>query len=325
MSNTLDFEASFEAKLRDFIQNLPDAYGIGSRGKKMFDSMTTENELIFLRHYSEVFYTGRGKIVDLGCWLGATSASLAEGLSGRRFSNRQSLVEVYDLFEWSEWMNPIKEAIGAKVDFGNGECFLSHVQKGLARYGSLVSLHKVDLAFYAPPDDWRIEFLFIDAMKSWKLAKSIASNFFPKLISGESLVVQQDFAYHHPLMSTNHLLMWHLREFFEPIHHVAESTSMVFYTKKTPSLSDIPEYSLHYFDEMEVAEAYRYCLPLVHESMRPSLLVAKLCHGLICQQKMTISTAMEELQDYQLSQEMQASIVQSLREGILRTPPSWAA
>jgi hypothetical protein len=40
---------------------------------------------------------------------------------------------------------------------------------------------------------------------------------------------------------------------------------------------------------------------------------------------MTIAAAVEELQGHQLSQEMQTSIVQSLREGFLKAPPSWAA
>jgi hypothetical protein len=309
--------------LQAFFRELAAAYGKGLKHTSAFDSMTTTNELLFLQHYAKDVYSGRGKIVDLGCWLGATSAALAEGLSGRRFSGALGEIEAYDLFEWREWMNPTKEAIGAKVDFHNGECFHSHVRKDLARYGDLVALHKVDLVSYSPPEDWLIEFLFIDAMKSWDLAGSIASNFFPKMITGQSLVVQQDFAYHHPTVSTNHLLMWHLRDFFKPLHHVPDSCSMVFSTKKTPSVSDIPEYSLNYFSEREVCEAYSYCVPMVQESMRPSLLVAKLCHGLLSHQTMTVNTAIEELLDNRLSNEMQESIVQSLREGMPTAPPGW--
>jgi hypothetical protein len=309
--------------LQAFFRELAAAYGKGLKHTSAFDSMTTTNELLFLQHYAKDVYSGRGKIVDLGCWLGATSAALAEGLSGRRFSGALGEIEAYDLFEWREWMNPIKEAIGAKVDFHNGECFHSHVRKDLARYGDLVALHKVDLVSYSPPEDWLIEFLFIDAMKSWDLAGSIASNFFPKMITGQSLVVQQDFAYHHPTVSTNHLLMWHLRDFFKPLHHVPDSCSMVFSTEKTPSVSDIPKYSLNYFSEEDVLSAYRYCIPMVHESMRPSLMVAKLCHGLICHQRRTVTTAIEELGDRQLETGIKQTILESLKNSRSSGSAEW--
>ena len=316
---------SLNSRLRDFVRGLPSAYRNGAKGKLPFDAMTTANELLFLDRYSRHAYSGRGKIVDLGCWLGATSAALADGLSGGPYAETQSVVEAYDLFEWQEWMNPIKEGIGAKVAFRVGECFHSHVLKGLAIYGKRVSVRKVDLTSYRPPDDWQIEFLFIDAMKTWRLAKSIAASFFPHLMPGDSLVVQQDFAFHHPSVSTNHLLMWHLKDFFEPIHHVPDSCSVVFSTTKTPSLSDIPEYSLTYFNEREVCEAYSYCVPIVQHSMRPSLFVAQLCHGLICHQQLTVTTAIEELRGRRLSWEIQNTIVQSLRDGVSTATPDWAA
>jgi hypothetical protein len=220
-------------------------------------------------------------------------------------------------------MNPIQKAIGGQVEFQSGECFYDRVQKNLARYGNLVSVHKVDLTSYRPPDDWQIEFLFIDAMKNWDLAKSIATNFFPKLLSRDSLVVQQDFAFHHPTVCTNHLMMWHLRNFFEPLHHVPDSCSVVFSTRKTPSRSDLHEYSIDSFDETDVVEAYRHCVPMVQESMRSSLGVAKLCHGLICHQALTVTTAVQELSGHQLSQDMQNTIAQSLRDGVRTAPPGW--
>jgi predicted O-methyltransferase YrrM len=47
---------------------------------KTIPGMTCENELAFLRYYAENKYTGTGEIVDLGCWFGATSIALAQGL-----------------------------------------------------------------------------------------------------------------------------------------------------------------------------------------------------------------------------------------------------
>lgn len=288
-------------------------------------SMTTANELKFLQRYARDFYSGKGKIVDLGTWLGATTEALAEGLSESPHSGCGKVLEAYDLFYWDEWMNPIKEAIEAKVDFRNGECFHAHVERSLAQYATWVTVYKADLSTYSPPNDWQIEFLFVDAMKNWELARSIASNFFSKLLPNASLVVQQDFAFYDPIVATNHLLMWHLRSFFEPLHHVRDSCSMVFITKQTPPLSEIPAYANDYFTEDEVQEAYRYCLPMVQESMRPSLLVAKLCHGLMCHQRKTVVDAAVALQTRALSQGMKDAIQRSMATGYARAPGGWDA
>jgi len=314
---------SYHAKAYAFIKCLESSYRQGRNKSFKFDSMTTPNELVFLEYYGRDFYFGRGKIVDLGCWLGATTAALAEGLLQSARSASHASIESFDLFQWEEWMNPIKKEIGANVDFLTGQCFYEHVKNDLQRYGELVSVHKTDLAVYLPPDELAIEFLFVDAMKNWELAYSIAANFFPKMIPGESLVVQQDFAFYDPIVSTNHLLMWHLRDYFEPLHHVPHSCSMVFLTKKTPDFKDIPIYTHDFFGPEEVDAAYKYCLPMIEESMRPALLVAKLCHGLMCYQETTVASALKELEAHKLPRNMEETVLRCMAEGYGARPPGW--
>jgi hypothetical protein len=316
---------SYKARAGAFIKGLERSYRQGRNAGGKFDSMTTSNELVFLDHYGRDFYFGRGKIVDLGCWLGATTAALADGLLQSPRSKGRHNIESFDLFQWDEWMNPIKEAIGAKVDFVAGQCFYDHVRTNLGRYSDLVAVHKADLSVYRPPEEWKIEFIFVDAMKNWELARSIAANFFPKLIPGESLVVQQDFAFNDPIVSTNHLLMWHLRDYFEPLHHVPHSCSMVFLTRKTPDARDIPAYTHDFFGPEEVEEAYRYCLPMIQESMRPALLVAKLCHGLMCYQEATVFSALKQLETHKLPRNMQETVLRCMAQGYGTPPPGWDA
>lgn len=319
-------QRSYHEQADAFIEGLERSYRQGRDAGDKFDSMTTSNELVFLDHYARDFYFGRGKIVDLGCWLGATTAALADGLRQRNpRSKGRDTIESFDLFQWDEWMNPIKEAIGAKADFVAGQCFYDHVRTSLGRYGDLVAVHKADLSVYRPPDEWKIEFLFVDAMKNWELARCIAANFFPKLIPRESLVVQQDFAFYDPIVSTNHLLMWHLRDYFEPLHHVPHSCSMVFLTKKTPDAKDIPLYTHDFFGPEEVEEAYKYCLPMIQESMRPALLVAKLCHGLMCYQETTVASALKQLEPRKPPRNMQETVLRCMAEGYGTPPPGWDA
>ena len=63
-----------------YIPQLQSLYYSNQAAGRSIDSMTTQNELAFLRAYGKDLFTGLGKIIDLGCWFGATSAALAEGL-----------------------------------------------------------------------------------------------------------------------------------------------------------------------------------------------------------------------------------------------------
>jgi hypothetical protein len=318
-----DQDLPYAAKAGLFVKALETYYSQERSSRNVLGSMTTPKELMFLDRYARDFYTGKGKIVDLGCWLGATTAALADGLTESPHTGSEKVVESFDLFEWHDWMNPIKEAIGSQLDFATGQCFYNHVKSSLERYGRLITVHKADLSSYRPPDEWMIEFLFVDAMKNWDLARAIATNFFPRLIPGESLVVQQDFAFYDPIVSTNHLLMWHLRDHFAPLHHVPDSCSMVFVTTKALDASQIPAYTHDYFGEAEVEEAYRYCLPMVQDSMRPHLLVSKLCHGLMCHQQKTVNDAIMQLQDVVHHQPFRETIERSMRSGYAATPHGW--
>src|ERR1700684_1253803 len=42
--------------------------------------MIAQSEIEYLRSYARADYSGSGEIVDLGCWLGATTISLSQGL-----------------------------------------------------------------------------------------------------------------------------------------------------------------------------------------------------------------------------------------------------
>lgn len=291
-----------------YIPQLQNLYYSNQAAGRSIDSMTTQNELAFLRAYGKDLFTGLGKIIDLGCWFGATSAALAEGLSENSRSSISDIVEAYDLFDWEGWMDPIKDQIGMKAELAPGDCFLSIVENNLSDYGTRIILHKQDLSQYTPPADWKIEFLFVDAMKNWSLADIISRSFFTKMIGGESLVVMQDFAFYDPIVATNHLIMWHLRDFFVPLHHVPDSCSMVFMTSKTPALSDLMPYAALAFDEADIAAAYEYCLPLVQESMQSSLKVARLCHHLLCQHQQGALQAIDSLAQDALTKPMMDTI-----------------
>src|SRR5438128_761473 len=71
------------------------------RKKARAFGMTSWHEQHWLRTYAAHTYQGRGTIVDLGCLLGATTISLAEGLVLNPIIKAKR-IHAYDLFTWGE-------------------------------------------------------------------------------------------------------------------------------------------------------------------------------------------------------------------------------
>jgi hypothetical protein len=237
--------------------------------------MTTANELCMVETYARERFTGRGRIVDLGCWYGATTLSLARGLQQNRRAQSHRRIDALDLFRWEQWMDPIAREIGLPKRYEAGQSFYDDVKDLLSPFGDLVKVEQHDLHDYDPPTV-PIEFLFIDAMKDWDLARQIVSGFFPHLIANNGYVVQQDFAYYLPEMATNHLIMWYLRHHFECIYHVPASASVVFRCTRPVLGSSLPVFEPGLFTPEMVEKAYAYSLGCVSREMQPLIETAKL-------------------------------------------------
>src|SRR5689334_9235262 len=104
----------------------PQAYG-----------MTTDAELALLEAYARDEFTGAGRIVDLGCWFGATTLSLARGLAANSRAASNRTIEAFDLFRWEAWMNPSAERASLPRRYEVGESFHDDVKALLAPYEGL--------------------------------------------------------------------------------------------------------------------------------------------------------------------------------------------
>ena len=225
--------------------------------------MTIPRELAFCESYARECFSGEGRMVDLGCWYGATTFSLARGLTRNRRAKSSRLIEAFDLFVWRNAMDAVADKIKMPRTYRDGESFYDDVLRLLEPYKEVVRLHQQDLLQYKPTES-PVEFLFIDAMKSWPLAKKIVTDFFPLLIPGKSIVVQQDFILHDPIAATNHLLMWRLRDHFEWLHQIPRSGSVAFVCKKQISANELPDLGPELSTREEIDQAYDYsraCVP----------------------------------------------------------------
>ena len=238
-------------------------------------SMTTNNELCFLDTWARYSYTGSGRIVDLGCWLGATTLALAQGVSGSTHATRDRPIVAYDRFVWEQWMTDTTSSMKLPWKFRPGDDFYFVAERLLRPYRSLVSLQRADLLNTTPHEE-PIEFLFIDAMKSWPLADRIVRHFFPKLIPGRSLVVQQDFTWIGAVTATNHLVMWLLRDYFQCVYHVPGSTSVAYFCTAPLDAASLQPIAPERFSLDDIHAAWDYSLSCVSAEGIPGSLLCKI-------------------------------------------------
>jgi hypothetical protein len=255
-----------DARFSKWLRKLPRRYKKYRQPAGLW-SMTIARELAFCESYARECFSGAGRIVDLGCWFGATTFSLGRGLTKNRHAKINRRIDAFDLFIWNRWMQLAADPIGMPIRYRDGESFFPEVQNLLAPYQEIVRLHKEDLIQHQP-EKVPVEFLFIDAFKTWPLAEKIVTDFFPLLIPGVSVVVQQDFIFHQPVAATSHLLMWRLRDHFEWLHQIPRSGSVVFLCKKRIDPASLPALKPESFALEEIDEAYEYSRACVVEDDR---------------------------------------------------------
>ncbi len=160
---------------------------------------------------------GAGEIVDLGCFAGGSTARLAEG---HQAAGLASGLHAYDRFTASE---NAKQGLLYKngVPHFDGEDILPLARELLAPWQDAITFHRGEIDRM----DWDcgpIEILVMDASKQARTMDRMAETFFPSLIPGRSLLVQQDFL--HWSQPWVPVQMELLSDFFVPLAHVPRDT-----------------------------------------------------------------------------------------------------
>jgi len=236
--------------------------------------MTTGTERAYFWWYGKHIYRGRGEIVDLGCWLGSTTMPLAMGLfENPHFRNLTTNIHAYDTFLWSGYMELTVAGTPFEGKYKDGDSFLEAFESRIAPWKDRIKVYTGDLL----QSKWNggpIEFLLIDAMKSWNLANHITLDFFPSLIPGYSYILHQDFA--HWFTSWIHIIQYRLRYFFEPVYDIPRSSSMVFKLIRVIPPEVLRETSVSSScTPDEIDAAFNYSMKLVREDKQGDIAAAK--------------------------------------------------
>lgn len=195
-------------------------------------TMLTPDELRLLHYLAEEYYTGEGIIIDAGCFLGGSTVALADGLRRnlrRRGREEEKLIHSYDRFEIEGW------TIGSffHKSAQAGESFRPLFDRNVRPYAGLVEVHAGDVS-NSPWDGGPIEILFIDVAKHWQVCDWVTWQFFPHLIPGKSVVVQQDYLYHH-WVAWIHITMEFYSDYFEYVCDTGVNSVLFRNTKPIPA------------------------------------------------------------------------------------------
>ena len=229
----------------------------------------------FVRQYAAREFTGEGAIVDLGCWMGSFTRPLATGLrENPRIRGGECRIHAYDRFVWEKWMNPCVAGTRWEGRYRDGDDFRDAFLEQVGPVADLVTVHAGDLNEERWDPAEPIEYLLIDAMKTWELANSVVANFFPALKPGLSLIHHQDFV--HFFTPWIHLLMFRFRPYFEPRTYVPNDSFIFTYREQIPAALLEKRYSFADFSEAEVAEAFAYSLSLIPAAASANIHAARI-------------------------------------------------
>lgn len=159
-------------------------------------------ERALLREVVRQTWRGEGAVVDGGSFFGSSLVAAADGmLAGQvladvpasRFPDGKPIHG----FELGYLPAPKSDQVDrrrvyAGIEYHLGDSFVPVLEKAVAPYADLVSLHIGDLN----DESWDgspIEVAFIDVCKTIRLNAHVSAEFYPALIPGGSTLIHQDF------------------------------------------------------------------------------------------------------------------------------------
>ncbi len=160
-------------------------------------SMLSDDEKQLLFWLTSEYFTGAGAIIDAGCFAGGSTVALAAGLAAvsdqDALADPRTRIDSFDRFIADDYMRVwYLEQKGLETE---GDRFRNIFDAIVHDYRSLVRVFDGDIT----QTTWGkepVEVLFLDVCKTWDVNDFCTRLFFPLLIPGQSLVVQQDFFHH---------------------------------------------------------------------------------------------------------------------------------
>jgi len=187
-------------------------------------SMLNHEEWSLLYHLTRTCYLGYGEVVDLGAFLGGSTVRLAKGLRDRGIRDR--VMHSYDRFVTDDFLVTWIPGLLAQGRF-------RHLyDANVAPFADLIEVHDGDI-LSQPWLGRPIEILFVDVAKTWQINEHLVRSFFPSLIPGVSLVVQQDYL--HEWLPWLHVTMESFADHFDYVTDTRNNSVVFSYERRIPT------------------------------------------------------------------------------------------
>ena len=236
IKDTLGFSAVPWSGLR--LDNYPDA--------KRVPTMLAVPEQQFYIWIAHHWASGEGAIADLGAFVGGSTARLA---AGAKLGQRSPEIHAYDHFTANE-KSKRQFLYKHGVPEFEGEDILPLAMSFLQPWEETIHFHRGPIQKIGWCGD-PIELLVIDVFKKVRLIGPIVEHFFPSLVTGQSLVIQQD--YMHWAQPWICAQMARLAHVFEPVAF-AEPDSVAFHLRRDLTVDDIEAASLRNLTDEELLQ-----------------------------------------------------------------------
>lgn len=275
------------------------AYKIYSRNK--FLGMTSKEEQQLYQKYTSKLINDQGAIVDLGCWMGSTSNSLAKGIKPLNSDTvERNQIYAYDQFIWDDWMDVYLPVVSRP--YKKGDIFIDEAIDRTSAFKEIIQVEKVDLTDFLW-NNGTIKILLVDAMKNEELTINIARSFFPSLKVG-AILLHQDFKhYYTPWI---HILQYNLRDHFNAIEDVALGGTTAF--ELTTEISESQAIQATTFDNIDdqfINNVFEYSSKITAHDAQHSLNSAKVMYYIhTSQRQKAISTLSDVLAGEKASGEL---------------------
>ena len=216
----------------------------------------------------------RGCIVDAGAFVGASSVAFADGAAaaGRRAFQGRPILHAFDYFSVVDAY--VEQTIAASFRrVPMGDSYLPIYERQTAAYRDMIAIRAGDFLTQRW-DATPIALLFIDLAKTPALNGHVVAQFFPHLLAGHSLVLQQDY-FHcwHPCI---HITMEYLKDHFDLVdERVDYQTAIWMHTAPIPR-EKIDRVSRYDFDAAERLVLLDRLSGRSSPAMRPMIETAKL-------------------------------------------------
>jgi hypothetical protein len=151
--------------------------------------------------YLGSFYEGRGRVVELGPWLGASTQHIVLSLANNpRFAGER--LHVFDDFIWRKgWMD---QFVPEEERLPRHACFRHLFEKHTAKVRHLLNVQRVKISDYdgnesLPTLSWcgdPIEILYVDCGRTFEANQAWYNCLKSSFIPGRTLIVMQDWRVH---------------------------------------------------------------------------------------------------------------------------------